>query len=535
MTLPAPATGAAPATGTRRPPIAAIRWGAIAVGFSLAASSGADVRVLAPAGVVLAAYAAWRAARPIPYRDDLRTTALVLLEVGLHVLVLEATGYWSSPYVFSLITAIVVAGFSRGFAFALRVSLVSIAAVGLPYHLTTDDGIDQALRRTGQAGVQLVLVAVVAGYARRVMGEAEERHSVALDRLGRLAEANTLLYSLHQVAQALPASLDLEEALDSTLERLRSFYDPSAAAVFLPDESTSGWLVARQHGTRLPAYLEADALPPNARAATHSPSTVVDATGSGLHAPLRARGQLVGVLAVEHGDAGHFSAGDVSLLDGFTETAALAIDNARWFSRLRTVGADEERMRIARELHDRVGQSLAYLAFEMDRLRSCGEADLRTGVDALRSDVRTVLGEVRETLYDLRTDVSEEADVAQTITPFLERVERRSGMVAVLEDTSTGRLSLLQERELWRIAQEAVTNAERHSGGTTVWVRWACDGVQATLEVADDGDGFETRKAGRMDSYGILGMRERAAGVGATLSVESTPGQGTTVRCSLQP
>jgi signal transduction histidine kinase len=108
-------------------------------------------------------------------------------------------------------------------------------------------------------------------------------------------------------------------------------------------------------------------------------------------------------------------------------------------------------------------------------------------------------------------------------------------MDTVLEDASTGRLPLPQERELWRIAQEAVTNAERHSGGRTVWVRWRCDGSHARLEVADDGVGFETRKAGRMDSYGILGMRERAAGIGATLSVDSTPGRGTTVRCALAP
>ena len=83
---------------------------------------------------------------------------------------------------------------------------------------------------------------------------------------------------------------------------------------------------------------------------------------------MRARGTLVGVLAVEHPDAHHFSARNAELLVGFAEPAALAIDNARWFARLRTVGADEERTRIARDLHDRIGQSLAYLAFELDRI-----------------------------------------------------------------------------------------------------------------------------------------------------------------------
>ena len=73
-------------------------------------------------------------------------------------------------------------------------------------------------------------------------------------------------------------------------------------------------------------------------------------------------------MSIEHADAHHFTGRDVELLAGFVEPAALAIDNARWFGRLRTVGADEERTRIARDLHDRIGQSLAYLAFELDRI-----------------------------------------------------------------------------------------------------------------------------------------------------------------------
>lgn len=543
--VPVPTGTARPAP--RRPPITALRWGAMAVGLALAATGGYPTWAVVPGALALIAYAAYRTARPIPYRDDVRTTVAVVLEVGVHVVAVEATGYWASPFVYSLVAAIVVASFARGFAFALRISLVSIVAVALPYHLTTGDELGLALGRTRDAAIQLVLVAVIAGYARRVMGEAEERHSVTLDRLGRLAEANSLLYSLHRVAQVLPASLDLDEALDSTVERLRTFFDVSALGVFLADETSNGWLVARQEGVRLPGYLDVEQLPASVRAATAHDSTVVErqlstrgggltaASGSGLYAPLRARGQLVGVLAVERVEPDGFPAGDVSLLDGFTEAAALAIDNARWFARLRTVGADEERMRIARELHDRVGQSLAYLAFEMDRLRACDDAELRTGVDGLRADVRTVLGEIRETLYDLRTDVSETAGFGDTVQPFLDRVGKRSGLVAVLEDRATGRLPLPQEREVWRIAQEAVTNAERHSGGGTVVVRWACDGARAELEVVDDGVGFETRKAGRMDSYGILGMRERAAGIGATLSVESTPGRGTSVRCAVTP
>jgi signal transduction histidine kinase len=93
---------------------------------------------------------------------------------------------------------------------------------------------------------------------------------------------------------------------------------------------------------------------------------------------------------------------------------------------------------------------------------------------------------------------------------------------------------LLQERELWRIAKEAVVNAERHAKASTLTIQWRCDGKRAELEVADDGIGFDRRR-GREDSYGIVGMRERATTIGATLDIRSARGAGTTVRVVLDP
>ena len=78
-----------------------------------------------------------------------------------------------------------------------------------------------------------------------------------------------------------------------------------------------------------------------------------------------------------------------------------------------------------------------------------------------------------------------------------------------------------------------MTNVERHARATQVTISWRCDGTDARLEVADDGIGFPVGTAGRLDSYGLLGMRERADSIGATLVVDSEPGRGTRVRCSL--
>ncbi len=535
---------------TFRPPVTAIRWATVAVGIALTGASSQHLsRQILTGVLVLAVYSAYRTFRPLVVDHTLLGLAGVLIEVGVGVLVVDATGYWSSPFVFSLTTAVLVAGFASGFALALRVSVVSILAVAVPFHLETQLSTLDALHLTAQFSVELLLVGLVAEYARRFTGEAEARRTVALDRLGRLSEANTLLYSLHRLAQTLPASLDLDEVLDSTVGRLRSFLDITALAVVMPDDTAEGfWVVGRQEGVRLSPLVATADLPAAIRAAAESDVTLnhrsLDADGfpglsvrsrSGLYGPLRARGQLVGVIAVEHDSPDHFSPGDVALVEGMVETAALAIDNARWFSRLHTVGAAEERTRIARDLHDRIGQSIAYLGFELDRI--IGKVDdpaLAFDLDHLRRDVRAVVSEIRETLYDLRTNVTEADGFVEVLDTFLERVRSRSAAQLTFRHDAPARLPLPQERELWRIAQEAVTNAERHAAASEISVSWRCDGSRATLEVADDGKGFETAKAGRLDSYGIVGMRERAASIGASFTIDSRSGRGTTVRCALE-
>ena len=530
-----------------RPAILGIRGGTTAISVALASPFFANQEwdVVAWCAVVVA-YNVFRIVRPVRFVDDLNSIVRVLLEVGFHVVAVVATGYWESPFVFALITAVMVAGFARGFGFALRVSITSAMAVSLPFLVRPSADLSD-LRTATQWTVELILVALIAGYARRVTGEADRQHSLALDRLGRLADANLLLYSLHRVAQTLPASLDLEEALDTTISRLKDLFDYDAAAVLMLDETDQTWVVARWDGVRpAPAYgLEELPAPVREAVEVRHPVNVtellIDGPGlwvemsSGLYAALPARDSTVGLVALEHRERDHFRLRDQELLDGFVEPAALAIDNARWFARLRTVGADEERTRIARDLHDRIGQSLAYLAFELDRIVKADAkgSPVTKQLGQLRNDVRGVVGEVRDTLYDLRTDVTDSQDVGAILQGFLDRVRTRSDLEVKLVTSSTGRLPLLQERELWRIAQEAITNVERHARATKVTVTWRCDGRHALLLVVDDGIGFPDGRAGRLDSYGILGMRERAASIGASLDVSGVSGVGTTVRCEI--
>jgi signal transduction histidine kinase len=211
-----------------------------------------------------------------------------------------------------------------------------------------------------------------------------------------------------------------------------------------------------------------------------------------------------------------------SLVADLERQVALGLDNARRLSQLRTLAVHAERARIARELHDQLGQDLAGLGFLID-----------SGADAveLRQTVGAVVRRLRDTLTDLRSDVDDDHDLTDTLCAFLSRVTDRSGLATRLELPSAvpaSRLPAGVERELLRITQEAVVNAERHSGARHVKVRVA-DGV---VEISDDGIGLPPRLPDR--HYGLIGMRERAEAIGGELGIESAPGRGTTVRCRVE-
>ena len=144
-----------------------------------------------------------------------------------------------------------------------------------------------------------------------------------------------------------------------------------------------------------------------------------------------------------------------------------------------------------------------------------------------------MIREIRDTLSDIRTDVSDSKGLEDTIADFAERLAERSGLEIEVEIDASDRLPIMQEREMWRIAQEAMVNIERHADASTAKVRWQTNGESGILEISDDGRGFAIGKSGRIDSYGLVGMRERASSVGAAFEVESTSGQGTTIRCTL--
>lgn len=467
------------------------------------------------------------------------------IEIGIEFILATAailtTGCWSSSFVPLLVVPTMLAAIRLGLWQGISMA-VGASAIVAGWSATGPKPVSTVVANTATWCGILCLVAVIADVLRSSLEASAQ--SAAAARRRPLESANGLLASLHQLAQHMPSSLDLSEVIDSTVGRLRSMFPADVAAILLIEGSPTHLTVAGSSGISIDGQLAWDRLPPELRTALERGTTVrADALTNGLgprsasamYVPLFARGALLGALVVESVARNAYTPAHGALAASMVDTTALEIDNARWFARLRTVGADEERNRIARDLHDRIGQALAYLGFELDRLNRDGldHDDLRIGVDRLRTDVRSVVQEVRDTLYDLRTEVTEQEHLPVILDRFCTRVQERSGLEVTLDIASDLTLPVRQERELWRIAQEAITNVERHAHANRIWVSWGRSQNVASLQITDDGRGFIPGRSGRSDSYGLIGMRERAAAIGASLAITEGPGRGTTVRCTI--
>ncbi|MCU1426665.1 MAG: sensor histidine kinase [Actinomycetia bacterium] len=513
----------------------AARWAALVLGLAVWLVAGPlNLRFITVA-CALVLYATLQHADPIIVGDpNQRTQLRVGLELALMLLAVGATGAGGSPFVLTPMTAMVLAGYVWGDRFVVASTGVAAAGIAttVAFHLG-NGGVGSAT----ELAVVFLMCAMLGSFGRSFVSEVQEQRAAVLDQASQMSRANELLVALHGLAQTLPASLDLGEVVASARNRLRTHVEFTTLVIFVRDDTGDRWLIELAEGVRMPISLPLDGLPaPLQRAATGVRPLVVDdllTTGekacaplsrSGLYAPLRARGSIVGLLALEHTNPGAYGEREATLVSNASALVALAIDNAKWFARLRMFGAEAERARIARDLHDRIAQELAYVAFELERLRDRG-GDEQGELSSLHEVVRSVVTGLRETLYQLRASVTEDTDLEHAAPEYLARFEERTGVAVTWKHHVEHRLPLPLEQEVWRILQEALTNVERHAGASTVDVRWQVIGTTARLDVRDDGRGFEPANV-TGDHYGLIGIRERADAIRGRLTIDSKPGSG---------
>jgi len=363
----------------------------------------------------------------------------------------------------------------------------------------------------------------------------------------------TELSSVSQAVLAVSRQLSTRDALAVIVRSARTLVGARYAALGVPDDRGSfaefvvdGMSKAqqraigplpRQHGM-LAALLKSGA--PQRRADIKEdprfagwPAAHPVLTGF-LGVPITSGGDVLGIIFVANKQSGEFTARDEELLTLFAAHAAIALTNARLYERSWEASVLEERARLARELHDAVSQRLfsiraharaAQVLVAKDPARAAGEL---AAIGELGAQAHAELRAVIDGLAPPELD-----GLADSLRRYALLAGRAHGIEIRVTATDLPDLDPRVQAAAFRVAQEALHNALRHSGATRISLSLSLSRSprRLALEVCDDGTGFDPSLAS--GGLGLASMRERAAAVGGVLRVTSAPGTGTQVRLAL--
>ncbi|HEU4753685.1 MAG TPA: GAF domain-containing sensor histidine kinase [Armatimonadota bacterium] len=384
-------------------------------------------------------------------------------------------------------------------------------------------------------------------------------------------QAAERLACLLEVAQVINSSLELDAVLGQILSQATRILGAQSGSIMLLEEHTRLLRVHAAHGPRRESVLGRCQVLGQGVAgwvAQHGePLRLHGSVSDGrfervcerpdvrdaLCVPLRAEERVLGVISLSNrlGDE-PFSEEDLELLLALSNQAALAIRNARSFAEMRrqrqtverlldevTRAQEEERARIALLLHDGPAQTMfaALRNLEAARAVVAREAAASAGVlEELERTIRAAIHETRSVMIDLRPLCLDEMGLFSALKQYGEQFQQRTGIrVVVRRRGREVRLPVVVESNLYRIAQEALTNVWKHAGVREARVVLEADGQQCSLEISDDGAGFDPEAvAERADQHlGLRSLRDRSDLVGGYLKIGGGPGQGTSVRVSV--
>jgi signal transduction histidine kinase len=381
--------------------------------------------------------------------------------------------------------------------------------------------------------------------------------AVAIEN-ARLYESSTRwlrqLESLNEIGNALTSEVELEPLLAIIARNLRELVDARLVLIALPDPG--GWLrvaaadgeIAFEEGTVRLGLQTSKAARVLERGRSERVDSVVDdpevdqqftrhlGVSSGLYVPLVVQGRSIGVVVAhdKRGGDPRFGADDVRLAEMFASRASTAVDLAERVSRdvvQRVVEAQEqERARLARELHDETGQALTSILLGLKGLEEVADADeARASVTEVRELVVSTLRDVRGLAVELRPAALDDFGLVPALERLADTFREKTGLDVALEARlGDDRLDPSLETTLYRIVQEALTNVLKHAEAQHVSISLVRKDGSISAVVEDDGRGF-TPEAPQREALGLIGMRERVGLVGGRISIESAPGAGTTL------
>jgi signal transduction histidine kinase len=381
-----------------------------------------------------------------------------------------------------------------------------------------------------------------------------ERRRAELERAVRGLEATSA------IARAVGFETDLDRVLELIVKRGRAMSDARSLLVLLQEgdalrvAAAAGEVGSKPIGTEIPAEgtLAGTVLTTGAGELVadletrvgHGLDSVIAGARSVVVVPLGFRGRARGVLIAldRMRDGPSFDRDDEHLLTSFAASAAIAIATAQAVGsdrlRLSMRASESERSRWARELHDETLQELGALKLLLQTLE---QADDPAAVRAAGRSIEQIdlsIRNLQALITELRPAALDELGLKPAIEGLLERTSATSGLIVESEieiahapGGAPARLDPELEIAVYRLVQESLTNAVKHARAETVTVRLRQEKATIVVTVSDDGSGFDTRRAD--GGFGLIGMQERVELVGGRLAIDSTPGQGTTVRAEL--
>jgi two-component system NarL family sensor kinase len=380
-----------------------------------------------------------------------------------------------------------------------------------------------------------------------ILAAARELEGRVAERTHELRTRNEELVALNALAGSLTRALDREAILAGAVDTARAV---------LPAAEVRGYAVAEAGTLRCLAHWseqaggQEGAAPPSdeallgaARAALAEHGVAVlsgertDPVLVGL--PFRTTEGDLGALAVACQPGTHLAERTRTLLGAVSDQVGLALRTVQLAEEGRELAVLEERTRLAREIHDTLAQQLTAIVLQLEAAEAYVERSPgRAGslVITARDLARSALQEARRSVWNLRPAPLEATGLVAALDREVRRWRQQAGIPVRLHAAGLPNPLLLQpaaEVALFRIVQEALANAARHSRARRVDVTLARAGEELEITVADDGDGFDAASSPDPGSFGLMGMGERARLAGGSLEVTSRPGEGTTVRVRL--
>jgi signal transduction histidine kinase len=268
----------------------------------------------------------------------------------------------------------------------------------------------------------------------------------------------------------------------------------------------------------------------------HIPDLTIQAF---ISAPLRARGRVLGTLTVtREKEQPFFSREEIALLTSISDQVGVVVESAWLRQQAEQTAVMKERARLARDLHDSVTQLLysvnLFAAVGREAYHQQNWSQVHDSLLELGEVAQQALKEMRLLVYQLRPPALEHEGLIGALQQRLDAVEGRAGVKAQLLADKMLYLPGPVEEALYHVTQEALNNALKHAGATSVSVQIQTYDHHLQLEISDDGVGFDPSVAVGKGGMGLVSMRERIDQLGGTLAIHSVSGEGTTVKVSLE-